>query len=181
MAECVVNLQCAPRWGMNQPCVSGSLGNAPRVLVYNPLGCNRWNTRLLSAKISVRPLDLSTTPRPGARRCVTANLSPQEPMQQQSVETLETEEPQDDSGRAVQAAGPGNVKSVWASAIDFAASLVSALTTDPSQTKKKRNRTGERKVYLLAAIASSIGFITLAAGAVYYRFYWQMQVRIPGS
>ncbi|CAK9214290.1 unnamed protein product [Sphagnum jensenii] len=36
-------------------------------------------------------------------------------------------------------------------------------------------RKRERTAYLVAAITSSIGFVTLAAGAVYYRFIWQMQ------
>lgn len=63
----------------------------------------------------------------------------------------------------------GKVKS----AIDFVVSLISDRTEAP--IKKKRDKKGERTVYLLAAIASSIGFVTLAAGAVYYRFYWQMQ------
>jgi hypothetical protein len=31
---------------------------------------------------------------------------------------------------------------------------------------------------LFAAVASSVGFVTLAAGAVYYRFIWQMEVRM---
>lgn len=66
----------------------------------------------------------------------------------------------------------GKVKS----AIDFVVSLISDRTEAP--IKKKRDKKGERTVYLLAAIASSIGFVTLAAGAVYYRFYWQMQVTI---
>ncbi|CAK9208883.1 unnamed protein product [Sphagnum troendelagicum] len=37
------------------------------------------------------------------------------------------------------------------------------------------SRKRERTAYMFAAIASSIGFVTLAAGAVYYRFIWQMQ------
>lgn len=69
----------------------------------------------------------------------------------------------------------GKVKS----AIDFVVSLISDRTEAP--IKKKRDKKGERTIYLLAAIASSIGFVTLAAGAVYYRFYWQMQgaVTVP--
>lgn len=42
--------------------------------------------------------------------------------------------------------------------------------------QRRRNRKGEQTVYLLAAMASSIGFTTLAAAAVYYRFVWEMQV-----
>jgi len=98
-----------------------------------------------------------------------SSSSPQEQPIQLSVET-EAEPP-------LPNAGAGNAKSAWVSAMEFASSLVSL---DPSehgqQAKKKRNRMGERKVYLLAAIVSSIGFVTMAGGAVYYRFYWQMQV-----
>lgn len=65
------------------------------------------------------------------------------------------------------------------SPIEFASSLVSAVSSEEREReRKKRNRKGERETYLLAAIASSIGFTTLSAGAVYYRFYSQMQVCI---
>lgn len=65
------------------------------------------------------------------------------------------------------------------SPIEFASSLVSAVSSEEREReRKKRNRKGERETYLLAAIASSIGFTTMSAGAVYYRFYSQMQVRI---
>lgn len=68
------------------------------------------------------------------------------------------------------------------SVFQFASSMASAVDADamsPEQmpAKKRRNRKGERTVYLLAAIASTVGFTALAAGAVYYRFVWQMQVR----
>jgi hypothetical protein len=42
--------------------------------------------------------------------------------------------------------------------------------------KKRKDRKRERTAYLFAALASSVGFVTLAAVAVYYRFVWQMQV-----
>ena len=48
---------------------------------------------------------------------------------------------------------------------------------EKAKKKRPRNRKGERTVYLLAAVASSIGFTALAAAAVYYRFVWQMQVQ----
>ena len=76
-----------------------------------------------------------------------------------------------------------------ASVLDFASSMVSVVdaelaveaeiaTASVTPEKKKRNRKGERTVYLLAATAGSLGFTTLAAGAVYYRFVWQMQVSL---
>lgn len=153
---------------MNSPCVSGSLRNiAPGgVPVFNPLGCNR----MFSAKISVKPLDLPTSrPRPSGPRCVTSSSnSPREPIER-------TDEVPRHNVRGSEPAGPGNARRPW---VAFASSLVSAVISESEigGTKKKRDRKGERTVYLLAAIASSVGFVTLAAGAVFYRFYWQMQV-----
>jgi hypothetical protein len=65
-------------------------------------------------------------------------------------------------------------------AIDFASSVASAAAADATAMADRRSkqRKRERTAYLFAAITSSIGFVTLAAGAVYYRFIWQMQVRI---
>ncbi|KAG9448024.1 hypothetical protein H6P81_014152 [Aristolochia fimbriata] len=51
-------------------------------------------------------------------------------------------------------------------------------TTEPTTTKpvaKARDRKGEREAYLFAALASSVGITSMAAGAVYYRFAWQTQ------
>ena len=45
-----------------------------------------------------------------------------------------------------------------------------------AQRERMRRRKSERSAYLVAAIASSIGFTSLAAGAVVYRFVSQMQV-----
>ena len=58
--------------------------------------------------------------------------------------------------------------------IQFVSSMDSGVDADTNV--KRRNRKGERTVYLLAAMASSIGFTTLAAAAVYYRFIWEIQV-----
>ena len=44
------------------------------------------------------------------------------------------------------------------------------------QRERILRRKSERSTYLVAAIASSIGFTSLAAGAVVYRFVSQMQV-----
>lgn len=82
--------------------------------------------------------------------------------------------------RSAEAGADGDAdKQSVGNPVRFASSLVSAAASGASgeseKADKKRNRRGERTVYLLAAIASSIGFTTLAAGAVYYRFYWQMQ------
>ncbi|KAL5989958.1 hypothetical protein ACLOJK_010853 [Asimina triloba] len=44
---------------------------------------------------------------------------------------------------------------------------------------KIRNKKGERDAYLFAALASSLGLTSMAAGAVYYRFAWQMGGEIP--
>lgn len=52
---------------------------------------------------------------------------------------------------------------------------------EKAKKKRPRNRKGERTIYLLAAVASSIGFTALAAAAVYYRFVWQMQVQTSPS
>ncbi|KAG0565340.1 hypothetical protein KC19_8G183500 [Ceratodon purpureus] len=165
MAECVANLQCVASRSI-QTCFSVAhsctLRNAPGVLVYNPLGCSPRNGRLLAARISVRPSDAVSGRRIGGPVCVISNDSSQEPIQR-SVET----EAECDNG------GAKNI-------IDFASSLVSAVGSDGASEierpeKKRRNRKGERKVYMMAAIASSIGFTALSAGAVYYRFHYQTQ------
>lgn len=44
-----------------------------------------------------------------------------------------------------------------------------------SPTERSQQRRSERRTYLAAALASSIGFTALAAGAIVYRFYAQMQ------
>lgn len=59
--------------------------------------------------------------------------------------------------------------------IQFVSTKDSGVDAD-TKVKRRRNRKGERTVYLLAAMASSIGFTTLAAAAVYYRFIWEIQV-----
>lgn len=173
MAECVTNLQCVASRSI-LPCFSVAhscnLRNAPGGLLYNPLGSNRRNSRLLSAKISGRPSDLLNRGKANAPVCVVSNNSSQEPIERPVESEAECD---NDSAEGL------NAKSL----IDFATSLASAVGSDASSKieqpeKKRRNRKGERTVYLLAAIASSIGFTTLSAGAVYYRFYWQMQVCI---
>ncbi|XP_038907153.1 beta-carotene 3-hydroxylase, chloroplastic-like isoform X2 [Benincasa hispida] len=46
-----------------------------------------------------------------------------------------------------------------------------------SVDKKMGRKKAERDAYLVAAIVSSIGFTSMAAIAVYYRFSWQMEGR----
>lgn len=178
MAECVAHLPCGASSSI-QPCVgvahSCNFRNAPAgVYLCNPLGCNRRSSRLLSVNISLGPLDFSSKRRLSAPVCVISNNSSKEPIQR----SVEAEEKYDsDSAEEINAENPST------SPIDFASSLVSAVSSDSSTEigrpeSKKRDRKRERDAYLLAAIASSIGFTTMAAGAVYYRFYWQMQVCI---
>lgn len=171
MAECVVTLHSVTSRNIH-PCVSAThsykLRNAPGALVYNPLGSTRWNSRLLSAKINARPQDLLSNGRKSSSTTWVASTdnSSQEPIQLPAG----AEEGNDNISAEKSPVSP----------IEFASTLASAVGSDASSetelpTKKKRNRKGERKFYLLAAIASSIGFTTLSAGAVYYRFYWQLQ------
>ncbi|XP_058095331.1 beta-carotene 3-hydroxylase 1, chloroplastic-like [Magnolia sinica] len=47
------------------------------------------------------------------------------------------------------------------------------------EATKARNKKAERDAYLFAALASSLGLSSMAAGAVYYRFAWQMGGDIP--
>jgi hypothetical protein len=72
----------------------------------------------------------------------------------------------------------GSVFPSSSDAIDFASSVALAAAADATAMadRRSRQRKRERTAYLFAAITSSIGFVTLAAGAVYYRFIWQMQV-----
>lgn len=65
-------------------------------------------------------------------------------------------------------------------AIVFASSVASAVGADAAtaMTQRMKERKRERMAYLFAAVASSVGFVTLAAGAVYYRFIWQMEVHM---
>lgn len=57
-----------------------------------------------------------------------------------------------------------------------AVQLADQAANDKRMLERAMRRKTQRSVYLWAAIASSVGFSTLAAGAVYYRFVWQMQV-----
>lgn len=85
-----------------------------------------------------------------------------------------------------QISAPSDLKSDGGNAVESQeAELVSSMDSgvdadtnvkEDLRVKRRRNRKGERTVYLLAAMASSIGFTTLAAGAVYYRFIWEIQV-----
>jgi hypothetical protein len=63
-------------------------------------------------------------------------------------------------------------------AMEFSLSVASMVDSDATAMadRRRKERKRERTAYMFAAIASSIGFVTLAAGAVYYRFIWQMQV-----
>ncbi len=63
-------------------------------------------------------------------------------------------------------------------AMEFSLSVASVVDSDATAMadRRRKERKRERTAYMFAAIASSIGFVTLAAGAVYYRFIWQMQV-----
>ena len=47
----------------------------------------------------------------------------------------------------------------------------------PVARERMLRRRNERKTYLVAAMASSVGFTFLAAAAVVYRFAWQANVR----
>ncbi|KAL0923561.1 hypothetical protein M5K25_007623 [Dendrobium thyrsiflorum] len=44
-----------------------------------------------------------------------------------------------------------------------------------SATQRSERRKAERRAYLVAAMMSSFGFMSMAAAAVYYRFAWQME------
>lgn len=43
--------------------------------------------------------------------------------------------------------------------------------------EKLARKKSERSTYLVAAVMSSFGVISMAVMAVYYRFYWQMEVK----
>ncbi|BBN01596.1 beta-carotene 3-hydroxylase [Marchantia polymorpha subsp. ruderalis] len=61
---------------------------------------------------------------------------------------------------------------------DVADKVESSFPDTPAVSKMQQRltkRQTERKAYLLAAIASTTGFTTLAVAAVFYRFIWQMQ------
>ncbi len=66
-------------------------------------------------------------------------------------------------------------------AMEFSLSVASVVDSDATAMadRRRKERKRERTAYMFAAIASSIGFVTLAAGAVYYRFIWQMEVCMP--
>eukprot|EP00897_Mesotaenium_endlicherianum_P004698 jgi/Mesen1/4256/ME000022S03543 len=75
---------------------------------------------------------------------------------------------------AVSEQGTGNkeVEKV----LECAGQVASAKTAGPNlATKQNSRRQSERQTYLFAAIASSVGFVALAGGAVVYRFVSQMQ------
>lgn len=67
---------------------------------------------------------------------------------------------------------------------DVADKVESSFPDTPAVSKMQQRltkRQTERKAYLLAAIASTTGFTTLAVAAVFYRFIWQMQVLVNAS
>jgi len=43
--------------------------------------------------------------------------------------------------------------------------------------EKMARKKSERFTYLVAAVMSSLGITSMAVMAVYYRFYWQMEVK----
>jgi hypothetical protein len=91
-------------------------------------------------------------------------------------EDKDVEEEQEEQEEEVMT--QGSVFPSSSDAIDFASSVALAAAADATAMadRRSRQRKRERTAYLFAAITSSIGFVTLAAGAVYYRFIWQMQV-----
>jgi hypothetical protein len=44
--------------------------------------------------------------------------------------------------------------------------------------ERAARKRSERRTYLVAAVMSSLGITSMAAAAVYYRFAWQMEVRV---
>lgn len=168
----VVSRNYRPCFNVAHSC---SLRNTSGTLLYNPLGCNPRTSKLLLVKVKVGPLELyRNVEKPRGPRCAAASDSSPDPTQSSTA----AEEVHDNLVEEKR-----NAKNPVISAIRFAASLVSVVGKNDSgdaeqKEKKKRNRKGERTVYLLAAIFSSIGFTALTAGAVYYRFLWQMQVCI---
>eukprot|EP01018_Ginkgo_biloba_P026152 Gb_40638 [translate_table: standard] len=66
-----------------------------------------------------------------------------------------------------------NIQLSSSSAFEFSDSMESLPLNKLSE--KAARRKVERYTYLFAALASTVGITTLAAGSVYYRFAWQMQ------
>jgi hypothetical protein len=97
-------------------------------------------------------------------------LSPAVHEEKEQLTTQEEEKEEDESEEFPSSTG----------AIVFASSVASAVGADAAtaMTQRMKERKRERMAYLFAAVASSVGFITLAAGAVYYRFIWQMEVHM---
>jgi hypothetical protein len=97
-------------------------------------------------------------------------LSPAVDEEKEQLTTQEEEKEEDESEIFPSSTG----------AIVFALSVASAVGADAAtaMTQRMKERKRERMAYLFAAVASSVGFVTLAAGAVYYRFIWQMEVRM---
>lgn len=97
-------------------------------------------------------------------------LSPAVDEEKEQLTTQEEEKEEDESEIFPSSTG----------AIVFASSVASAVGADAAtaMTQRMKERKRERMAYLFAAVASSVGFVTLAAGAVYYRFIWQMEVRM---
>jgi hypothetical protein len=44
--------------------------------------------------------------------------------------------------------------------------------------ERAARKRSERRTYLVAAVMSSLGITSMAGAAVYYRFAWQMEVRV---
>lgn len=80
----------------------------------------------------------------------------------------------EDSRQQTEMEAPPSEDGKEVEAVEFAKSLRRSVEERRLSEREKR-RKFERYTYLFAAVASTLGITSMAAGAVYYRFVWQMQ------
>lgn len=84
----------------------------------------------------------------------------------------------DDVGSSV--AGPTQIENSTATTA-AEEEVESGISAVPRVEERQNRKRSERFTYLVAAIMSSSGITSLAIVSVYYRFYWQMEVRPQSS
>jgi hypothetical protein len=97
--------------------------------------------------------------------------------QRRDLSPVEQKEEEEEEEEEEDLMTQGDVFPSSSGSMEFSLSVASVVDSDATaMADRRKERKRERTAYMFAAIASSIGFVTLAAGAVYYRFIWQMQV-----
>ncbi len=127
------------------------------------VGNRRWRSRLVCM---------------GAEKSSHRQQQQHSQQQRRDLSPVEQKEEEEEEEEEEDLMTQGDVFPSSSGSMEFSLSVASVVDSDATAMadRRRKERKRERTAYMFAAIASSIGFVTLAAGAVYYRFIWQMQV-----